>query len=53
MGILVSRGRMMTNNFQLNACAKNWIKAIQSQYISTLVEDKRVIAEELSTNLMK
>jgi hypothetical protein len=53
MGILVSRGRMMTDKFQLNARAKNWIKAIQGQYGSTLVEDKRVLAKELSTNLMK
>lgn len=53
MGILVTRGRMMTDKFQLNARAKQWIKAIQGQYGSTLVEDKRVLAQELSTNLMK
>lgn len=53
MGILVSRGRMMTDKFQLNARAKNWIKAIQGQYSSTLVEDKRILAQEWSTNLMK
>ena len=41
MGILVSRGRMMTDNFQLNARAKNWIKAIHSKYTSNIVEDKR------------
>jgi len=52
MGILVTRGRMMTDSFQLNARAKQWIKAIQGQYASTLVEDKRV-PEVLSTNLMK
>jgi hypothetical protein len=53
MGILVTRGRMMTDKFQLNARAKHWIKAIQGQYASTLVEDKRVLAQELSSNLMK
>jgi hypothetical protein len=53
MGILVSRGRMMTDKFQLNARAKQWIKAIQGQYGTTLVEDKRVVPTELSNNLMK
>lgn len=41
MGILVSRGRMMTNDFKLTARAKNWIKSIKSQYVSEMVEDKR------------
>lgn len=44
MGILVSRGRMMTDDFKLNARAKNWIKAIRSKYTSELVEDKRAKA---------
>ena len=41
MGILVSRGRMMTDDFKLTPRAKNWIKAIKSKYSSHLVEDKR------------
>ena len=41
MGILVSRGRMMNDNFQLNARAKNWINAIRGKYVSQIVEDKR------------
>jgi len=41
MGILVSRGRMMTDNFQLNARAKSWINAIRSKYVSQIIEDKR------------
>ena len=41
MGILVSRGRMMTDDFKLNARAKKWITAIQGQYASQIVEDKR------------
>jgi glutathione synthase/RimK-type ligase-like ATP-grasp enzyme len=41
MGILVSRGRMMTDDFKLNPRAKGWIHAIKSQYSSEMVEDKR------------
>jgi hypothetical protein len=41
LGILVSRGRMMTDDFKLNARAKSWIKAIRSKYVSEIVEDKR------------
>jgi D-alanine-D-alanine ligase-like ATP-grasp enzyme len=41
MGILVSRGRMMTDDFKLTERAKGWIKAIKGQYSAELVEDKR------------
>jgi hypothetical protein len=41
MGILVSRGRMMTDEFKLNNRAKQWIKAIRGKYTSQIVEDKR------------
>jgi len=41
LGILVSRGRMMTDNFRLNARAKNWINAIRGKYTSQIKEDKR------------
>jgi glutathione synthase/RimK-type ligase-like ATP-grasp enzyme len=41
LGILVSRGRMMTNDFKLNARAKNWINAIRGKYVSQITEDKR------------
>ncbi|MFT5336884.1 MAG: hypothetical protein ACJAY8_000896 [Sphingobacteriales bacterium] len=41
MGILVTRGRMMDDNFKLTKRAKQWITAIQGQYSSELVEDKR------------
>ena len=34
MGILVLRGRLMTDNFQLKDRAKKWIKAIKGQYIA-------------------
>jgi len=53
MGILVSRGRMMTDKFQLNSRAKTWITAIHRQYASTIIEDKNVVPEVYSTNLMK
>jgi len=42
LGILVSRGRMMTNDFKLTKRAKSWISAIRSQYSSQMVEDKRI-----------
>lgn len=41
MGILVSRGRMMTDNFNLTQRAKDWITAIHGMYATQLVEDKR------------
>ncbi|WP_242158314.1 biotin carboxylase [Aestuariivivens sediminis] len=41
MGILVSRGRMMTNDFKLNTRAKHWITAIRNKYTTQVVEDKR------------
>ena len=34
MGILVMRGRLMTDDFELTQRAKNWINAIHSQYKS-------------------
>lgn len=40
MGILVTRGRMMTDNFQLTQRARTWINAIQGNYVSTVLEDK-------------
>ncbi len=41
LGILVSRGRLMTDNFKLNERAKKWIHAIRAKYTMQLVEDKR------------
>jgi len=32
LGILITRGRLMTKNFQLNARAKNWIAGIRAHY---------------------
>ena len=52
MGILVSRGRMMTDDFQLTERAKNWIKSIRAQYTSQLIEDKRE-PQELANGMVK
>ena len=35
MGIVVMRGRLMTDNFNLTKRAKDWIKAIKGEYKST------------------
>lgn len=43
LGILVSRGRMMTNDFKLTARAKNWILAMRREFKSELIEDKRIV----------
>ena len=32
LGILVTRGRLMTKNFRLNRRAKRWIRGLQSFY---------------------
>ncbi|MFT7592043.1 MAG: hypothetical protein ACI9UJ_001972, partial [bacterium] len=52
MGILVTRGRLMNDDFELIPRAKNWIKSIQAQYSSHIVEDKREKVV-LSGSLMK
>lgn len=39
LGILVMRGRLMTNSFKLNARAQRWIKAIRSQFKSDLSDN--------------
>ena len=36
LGIIVMRGRLMTDDFQLMDRAKNWIEAIRKEYKSTL-----------------
>jgi hypothetical protein len=52
MGILVTRGRMMTDDFKLNKRAKAWINAIRSNYASQIVEDRRAPLQ-LSGSLTK
>ena len=41
MGMMVMRGRMMTDNFQLLERSKKWLKAIKAQYKSEAPGDKR------------
>lgn len=41
MGILVTRGRMMTDNFRLNQRAKEWTKAIRDKYVSHVIEEEK------------
>ena len=36
LGILVMRGRLMTDDFKLTERASSWINAIKSKYTSTL-----------------
>ncbi|MDZ7846483.1 MAG: hypothetical protein U5L96_06795 [Owenweeksia sp.] len=38
MGIVVTRGRLMTDDFKLTARAKSWIKAIRAQYRSLEIQ---------------
>lgn len=45
LGILVLRGRLMTDDFQLSDRAKRWIKAIRAQYKSTII-DLGLLSEE-------
>ncbi|NOQ73490.1 MAG: biotin carboxylase [Crocinitomix sp.] len=52
MGIIVSRGRMMTDDFELTDRARNWIKGIQTNYTSHIIQDKREKIV-LSASLMK
>jgi hypothetical protein len=43
MGILVSRGRMMTDDFKKNARAKVGLMLFCSKYATQIVEDKNVL----------
>ncbi len=49
MGILVTRGRMMTDNFDLTERAKTWINAIHAKYTSHVLEDKSEQPEIIGT----
>jgi hypothetical protein len=39
LGILVMRGRLMTNNFELNDRAKQWIEAIRAEFKAVPLEN--------------
>ena len=46
MGILVLRGRLMTDNFQLKERAKKWIKALKSEYKSVEPSNEVLVQKE-------
>ncbi len=52
LGILVARGRMMTDKFNLTDRAKTWINAIQKKFASHILEDQRE-RPEIIGNLTK
>jgi D-alanine-D-alanine ligase-like ATP-grasp enzyme len=47
LGILVMRGRLMSDDFQLSERAKLWIKALHSQYKSDLIDISLLSDEDL------
>jgi len=47
MGILVMRGRLMTDDFKLTQRAKNWIKAIHEQYITDEIDSAKEVEEAM------
>lgn len=46
MGILVMRGRLMTDDFQLRDRAKTWIKAIKEEYQSSIPSNVDLVHHE-------
>jgi hypothetical protein len=48
MGILVMRGRLMTDDFKLTERAKKWISAIQNHYVTEISDNKEELAEATS-----
>lgn len=47
LGILILRGRLMSDDFQLSERAKRWIKAIKSQYKADMLDMSQLSAEDL------
>ena len=47
LGILILRGRLMSNDFQLSERAKRWIKAIKSHYKADMLDMSELSAEDL------
>ena len=45
LGILITRGRLMTNNFRLNGRAKRWIAGIRGRYAGRPLPAKAVVPE--------
>ena len=47
LGILVMRGRLMSDDFELSDRAKRWIKGIRAQYKSDLIDISMLSEEDL------
>lgn len=47
LGILVMRGRLMSDDFKISERAKRWIKAIRSQYKSDILDMSQLSEEDL------
>ncbi|NQY67633.1 MAG: biotin carboxylase, partial [Flavobacteriales bacterium] len=45
MGILIMRGRLMTDDYQLTERAEKWTKAIRGKYVTQLIKDNRDIPQ--------
>ncbi|MFL5752628.1 MAG: biotin carboxylase [Bacteroidia bacterium] len=47
LGILVMRGRLMSDDFELSERGKRWIKALRSQYRSDMIDPGLLTEEDL------
>jgi hypothetical protein len=47
LGILVMRGRLMSDDFQLSDRAKRWIKGLRAQYKSDIIDIGLLSEEDL------
>lgn len=53
LGILVMRGRLMSDDFQLSERGKRWIKALRAQYRSEIIDAGLLSEEDLLENGFK
>jgi hypothetical protein len=51
LGILLLRGRLMSDDFQLSERANRWIKALKKQYVSDMLDMGALTEEELLLEL--
>jgi hypothetical protein len=51
LGILLLRGRLMSDDFQLSSRANRWIKALKKQYLSDMLDMGALTEEELLLEL--
>ena len=47
LGILVMRGRLMSDDFKLSERGKRWIKALKAHYKSDLIDISQLSEEDL------